>query len=283
MKTNYLIENVKGQKNYLLVLFCLLFVVAGMCTQKVNAQSGVNLYPTDDTYQRNSNGTTPFGNEVSLRLQFHTDGSWRREVWLKFKISDLDSENIQSATVILYPVDGNTEIAPTHYIRETATNWSESTLVSANKPAIIDVKLDEKVYVPGEPVQLDVTDTLIARVEEGKDTISFNIRPSGVAGALFFHSKESESTDLWPVLLIKDIPTGVEGINSSTNWSYIRNGIQITTPAAALVTLYDLTGSVVKTVQVKAQADIHVANPGMYIMRVQPANGKASVEKILIR
>lgn len=282
MKTNYLIKNVKGRKSYLLTMFYLLFIVVSMCVQGVNAQSGATLYPTDDTYQRYVNGTTAFGGQKSLLLQFHTDGQWRRELWLKFEIAGIHPEDIESATVILYPVDGNTGIAPTHYIRETATNWSELTLVSANKPTLIDVILDQKVYTPGEPVQLDVTDALITRLEEEKDTISFNIRPSSVAGALYFHSKESESTDLWPVLLIKDISTSVKSVNSSTNWNYIRNGIKITAPSA-LVTLYDLTGSIVKTVQVNNQADIQLTAPGMYVMKVQPANGKTSVEKILIR
>ncbi|HQB27704.1 MAG TPA: T9SS type A sorting domain-containing protein [Paludibacter sp.] len=69
---------------------------------------------------------------------------------------------------------------------------------------------------------------------------------------------------------------------SSVNWNYIHGGIQITAPAA-LLTLYDLTGSVVKSVQVKNQADIHIANPGIYVMKVQSPNGETSIEKILVK
>ena len=69
---------------------------------------------------------------------------------------------------------------------------------------------------------------------------------------------------------------------SSVNWNYIQGGIQITAPAA-LLTLYDLTGSVVKAVQVKNQADIHIVNPGIYVMKVQSSNGETSIEKILVK
>jgi hypothetical protein len=68
----------------------------------------------------------------------------------------------------------------------------------------------------------------------------------------------------------------------SVNWNYTQGGIQITAPAA-LLTLYDLTGSVVKAVQVKNQAEIHIANPGIYVMKVQSPNGKTSIEKILVK
>lgn len=287
MKTNY---TKNEEKRYLtslsLIITFALFFIVGISTQNINAQSGAVIYPTDDAYQRYLNGTTVYGQQESLLIQFHTDGQWRREAWLKFEIAGLDAEHFDSATVILSPLSTNANIiSPMHTIRETTTNWSELTLVSAKKPTLIDVVLDSKEYTPGTPIKLDVTNILKTRLAEEKDTISFNIRPSSVAGALYFHSKESSQSELWPVLLLKGTTVGLihqgdEGIR----FKVANNKLIVSGRESIKTTIFDVTGKVILSKQEAQNSySINISDliSGIYIVSLQSETGNKIVKIML--
>lgn len=284
MKIYYKTNAMNRQNAKLPIILFFLIGLLMFGSNNINAQSWITLHPTEDTYQRHSGGTTPFGSSETLLIQFHSDGAWRREAYLKFQISGITS-SIESALLILYPVVGNAEISPTHTVRETTTNWNELTLVSANKPTIFDSVIDVKVYSPGEPATFDVTNLVKTRIEEEKDTISLHIRPSGVAGALNFHSKESSSTDLWPVLKIKDISTKVINYGEEKFDVKVSNReLSIIGESNVSIIIYDVTGKVVlshKKVQSTQVINLSDLRSGIYIMGLEHETGRKTIKIML--
>lgn len=284
MKQTILISN---KQKYGIIAFLILFI--GLAVQEVGATSTISINPSADTYQRHAGGTTAFGDQVYLLIQFHSDGSWRREAYLKFDLPEenISSEDVTSAKLILYPVSGNGEIAPTHTVRETALGWDELTLVSANKPTILDNIIDERVYTPGEAAEFNVTNFIKDKLDAEVETVSFHIRPSKVAGALNFHSKESETQGLWPVLEIQQIASGMNSSKTTQNTVQILGDkMVVKNHDVAKVQIYDLAGQMLMSKQIQKSSnsiDLSLLKTGIYIVTVEGNQQQKETLKFIIK
>lgn len=81
-----------------------------------------------------------------------------------------------------------------------------------------------------------------------------------------------------------EIATGIN-TNQTGNlfkWTYTPEGISVQAKSA-LVSLFDITGSVVQSLAINEQGSIVVNRKGVYFLRIELPNNKISVEKILIQ
>lgn len=168
----------------------------------------VFIAPTDDTYQKTSLGTTAYGSQNTMRVRYSPYGDWRFDGYIKFNISGLDASKIKSAKVKLSSSTTLTGDPVSISIFKTTTNWTESTLLSANKPTIVGGGLDNVSFTGTELwTYFDVTNQLKAELVGTQEVISFMIRAAtgGSTENVYFNTKEADNETLRPVLVVEEI------------------------------------------------------------------------------
>lgn len=189
------------------------FTVSKAGEEEVDTESKL-IAPTDDTYQKTSLGTTAYGAQSTMRVRYSPYGDWRFDGFIKFNISGLDASKVKSAKVKL---SSSTTLAgdPVSIsIFKTTTGWTESTLLSANKPAIVGSALDIINFTGTELwTYFDVTNQLKAELDGAQGEISFMIRAAtgGSTENVYFNTKEADNETLRPALVVEEIvsPTGI--------------------------------------------------------------------------
>ena len=202
----------------------------GNAPGKLSAKIG----PSDDTYSAVAKNTAPKGEMTTLRMRYSTYGDWRFDSYLKFDISGIDTVGLNSAKVFLAlsaAISGNIKVN----FYTTEGEWSESTLVSANKPTFASAPFDVPVATPETSwMEVNVSTVLRQAIEAGKTSLSIAGRvPDSEDSAinLYVYSKEAENEELRPYLAIyKDVyegPTTIRTARSQTAGSPVKLEIAV--------------------------------------------------------
>ncbi len=166
----------------------------------VSTPSAVTIEPVMDTYVRDGGyANSAFG--TSDQLHVKNDGNigsgFNRNTFLKFNVSGLADAQSAKLKLTPYQVDGNATLA---YEFMTNDSWTEQ-ITWNNQPTGSGLIITNLAgYVVGQQRVIDVTG--VVKSEAGGDgTLSLKIsQPSPVNIFIGFHSKESASTNLRPVL-----------------------------------------------------------------------------------
>lgn len=260
--------------------------------------------PTDDTYSKASKQTVASGDEDIIYIKNSTGGEFRRDGYMRF---DLSACNLtfpaKSVVVYLYTNPGDAADNPVYYCYRlngpTATNsdWTESTLVSSNKPGgFSTAKFDspdlvgyldllefietaEEGFYP-----IDITEYANAQKAAGSNEISFIIRGNGSGGGeLKMYSKEAEDPSVHPYL---EVSSGTVGVSQLEQQDQVKVTVDKgcisleNVEAGTLVELYTADGVCLK--KAVYNAPIPVGNrSGVCILKIYSA-GKVISKKIAL-
>lgn len=281
------LENVLGQK--MNSDFIRDFTVTEDGEEDVDTES-ILIAPTDDTYQKVAKGTTAYGSENTMRVRYSTLGDWRFDGYIKFPISTLDASRIKSAKVKLSSSTALTGDPVSISIFKTTTDWTESTLLSANKPTVVGTKLD-MVSFTGEDLwtYFDVTNQLISDLNENNTVASFMIRADtgGSTENVYFNTKEFDNEELRPYLVV-DVEELTVGINTVSNHNfnaYVYNKHLIYNGSTnGQLELFDIYGKLVfhnKNLTPSSEVDLSHLKQGMYVARISSKGEYATLKIIL--
>lgn len=196
------------------------FVVSATGTPPV--ETATNIVPaSEDSYTQVSLNTVSKGGEDRLRTRYSSGGDWRFDIYLKFDVSSLSSANIHNAKVKL---SSSTILAGDPIVLKMygcTNNWSESTLVSSNRPTIATaVTLDQFIYTGDDTwTVFDVTSYIKSQLEANQTEVSLCIRSTTTSNteSVYFASKESSQESLRPYLAIEEkIPTSNQLVNNTS-------------------------------------------------------------------
>lgn len=168
----------------------------------------VFIAPTDDTYQKTALGTTAYGTQNTMRVRYSPYGDWRFEGYIKFNIAGLEASRVKSAKVKLSSSTTLTGEPVSLSIFKSTTDWTETTLLSANKPTAIGGGLDVVNFTGTELwTYFDVTNQLKADLNNAEQVISFLIRAAtgGSTENVYFNTKEATNETLRPSLVVEEI------------------------------------------------------------------------------
>ena len=247
------------------------------------------LSPTDDTYQKVSLGTTAYGSQNTMRVRYSPYGDWRFDGYIKFNITGLDASKIKSAKLKL---SSSTTLAgdPVSLtIFKTTNDWTESTLLSANKPTIVGTGLDVVNFTGTELwTFFDVTNQLKADVEGNQEVISFMIRAAtgGSTENVYFNTKEADNETLRPALVIEEIvPTTGFGskiksefqlsVRNKTIFNYSQENINLQ--------VYDVFGKNIFAGILQGNQSVKLENipGGVYLIRIQHKGGIENMKTLM--
>lgn len=142
--------------------------------------------PIADAYLRDGAPSGNFGNVAILQCKYDAGGSFSRQSYLRFDVSELRGR-VTSAVLRLKAVGVNgTGGVHTVYLVED-NNWSETTLSWNNRPAL-SKKLNSNIHgLAGEWVEFDITDALLS----GADLLSLAVVSDG-SGLISYGSREDD-------------------------------------------------------------------------------------------
>ncbi len=170
------------------------------------AQAGTLTYaPTNDARVMEGSASSNYGRLPALRTD--GDAGSRVETYLQFAVTNLPAgETVQSAKLRLWVPDDGTVNGPAVYT--SATDWSESTITWANKPAKSGSGVADKGAIASASwVEFDVTPLVT-----GNATYSLVLSQASTDSAQYA-SKESSDATKKPQLVIT---TGTATVTSST-------------------------------------------------------------------
>ena len=160
----------------------------------------------EDSYTKVAKETNVHGSENILKVRYSQYGDWKFNTYLKFA-PDWSSINMaQFKRAYLYLASASAPSAEVVVTIHTASNeWSETTLVSANRPTYSSQACGQLQYSGATTWnEVDVTGALRAAIENHEDTLSFvMIATAGNTEYANFVSKEGAS-DLHPQLVVEE-------------------------------------------------------------------------------
>lgn len=187
----------------------------------------------EDAYTKVALCTTVYGNQDILKVRFSQYGDWKFYSYLKF---DLPLDNIhldQLRNVEIRLASASTATTPVTVEMHVCSNeWSETTLVSANRPTHESAVCAQISFV-GDATwnTFDVSSAVGDAIKEKKSTISFALIPTSSSTEYAnFVSKEGANETLHPQLVIneyKPSPTSTAQELNEPNrktTKYIQNG-----------------------------------------------------------
>lgn len=160
-----------------------------------------SLDPVADVYLRDGAPSGNFGTEAILQCKYDAGGSFSRQSYLRFDVSELRGR-VTSAVLRLkaVAVNGTGGAHTVHFVDDN--NWGETTLSWSNRP-VLGAALDSNIHgLVGEWVEFDVTDALLS---SGADLLSLAVVSDG-SGLISYGSRESD--DAAPQLRVQ------------TSWDY---------------------------------------------------------------
>ncbi len=246
------------------------------------------IYPTDDTYQKVAKGEAAYGSENTMRIRYSTLGDWRFDGYLKFDIAGLDINKVKSAKIKL---SSSTSIAGDPIsltIYKCNNEWTESTLLSANKPAIVGGGLDIVSFAGTDLWSyFDVTNQLKSELQGGNQTVSFVIRAgSGNTENVYFNTKEADNEALRPALAVEEIvPTTDVAAHPSgdINFRFADKKLFLAHAGEVHTRIFDLSGKTVlsETAINTNSIDLSGLPAGVYVASLQ-ADQQHKILKIIL-
>lgn len=280
------LENVQGQK--MNTEFVREFTVTQDGEEEVETKSTF-IYPSDDTYQKVSQGTTDYGSQSTMRIRYSTYGEWRFDGYIKFNIVGLDAEKIKSATLKLSSSTVLTGDPITLTIYKTTNDWTESTLLSANKPSVVGTGLDIVSFTGTELwTCFDVTNQLKSDINDSQTEISFMIRAAtgGNTENVYFNTKEAVDENLGPALVLEEVlpPTGLD-VNPSDEmyFRFADKKLFLTKDEKVHTMVFDLFGKMLisKILSNNNHLDFSGLPAGVYMASLQ-TDTQSKVLKIIL-
>ncbi|MEA4937856.1 MAG: DNRLRE domain-containing protein [Paludibacter sp.] len=277
------LENIHGQK--MNAETTREFTVTKEGEAEVETQS-VLIYPTDDTYQKTSLGTTAYGAQNTMRVRYSPYGDWRFDGYIKFNISECDVSKIKSAKIKLSSSTTLTGDPVSLTIYKTATNWTESTLLSTSRPSIVGDGLDVVNFTGTELwTYFDVTNQLKSDLNEAQEVISFMIRAAtgGSTENVYFNTKEVTNETLKPVLVVEEIvpTTGLTPQPIPELQVYVADKtLYYKGDDKLLIRIYDMSGRsfLTKLLNGAQTVDLKAITSGIYAMTLQSENSFKSIK-----
>lgn len=255
-----------------------------------NETNELKILPTNDTYQKVALGTTPYGSAETLRVRFSNFGDWRFDTYLKFTIPDINPDRIMSAKIKLASA-GTIQGEPISLtIYKTTTNWTESTLISTNKPTINATALDQYLYTGNDLWStFDVTSSLKADLHNNDSIVSFVIRaPAGNTEYVYYHSKEAVNEELHPYLEIEEI---IDVTNRKPDRKEITLNVlskdkklHINGDGLKQVFIFDISGKLLlqnNLLENHNSIDISTFESGVYLVSINLKNTKKTIKIVL--
>lgn len=234
------------------------------------------IYPTDDTYQKTSLGTTHYGSEETIRVRYSPYGDWRFDGYLKFDITDLKPTRIQSASLKLSSSSVLTGDPIALSVYKTDTNWVEGNLLSANKPTILSTALDMVSFTGNELwTEFDITNQLKADLLDAATVLSLMIRAAtgGSTENIYFNSKEIANEELRPYLSIDEIESPSSVLTQLVDAKVIFNAnqLEVVTTTPVQINIYHISGKMMRqqTVIDHTFMDMSAFDHGVYIVVLQ--------------
>lgn len=279
------LQNISGQKMENEVVRD--FTITKEGQEDVETESLV-IAPTDDTYQKTSLGTTAYGAQNTMRVRYSPYGDWRFDGYIKFNIAGLDASKIKSAKLKLSSSTTLTGEPVSLTVFKTTTEWTESTLLSANKPTIVGSGLDVVNFTGTELwTSFDVTNQLKSDIIDSQTEISFLIRAAtgGSTENVYFNTKEAENEVLRPVLVVEEIVPATAVPQQVPDELYVtvmNEKLYVTNAGEAVVTIFSLSGKALlsETLSGKLYVDLSNIPDGVYIVSVANA-GQRKMLKIV--
>lgn len=249
----------------------------------------ISITPTDDTYQKVSLGTTAYGSQNTMRVRYSPYGDWRFDGYIRFDVSDLDPTLVKTAKIKLSSSTALAGAPVSLSVFKTETEWTESTLLSANKPAIIGSALDVVNFTGIDLwTTFDVTNQLKADREAGLSVVSFMIRAAtgGSTENVYFNTKEAATENLRPALVVEEIvtTTSVDKTKSAGSLLLIaNNSIYNKGLEEVIVGVFDMVGRQVFKEAIPAGGVVSLSDlsSAVYLIRIVNIKGAGALKIVL--
>ncbi len=163
------------------------------------------ILPLHDTYSAVAKNTTPRGDQATLRMRYSTAGDWRFDSYWKFDLSEIDTLRLHKVTLNLAMSAAISDKIKINFYK-TGTGWTESELVSSNKPVFESNYFDVVTAAPESSwLVVDATQVVKDCLAKGEKELSIAGRvPSSETSSInvYVHSKEAENESLRPYLAV---------------------------------------------------------------------------------
>ena len=151
-----------------------------------------------------------------LKVRYSQYGDWKFYSYLKFVIvrDSLDMSHMKRAYLRL--ASASTPNAPVGVtVHSCANTWSETTLVSTNRPTTVSQSCGQIQYTGQQTwSEIDITGAVRSALDNGQDTLSFALQPmTSSTEYANFVSKEGAAS-LCPELVVEEyipVSTKYEG------------------------------------------------------------------------
>lgn len=225
-----------------------------------------------DAYVRGGSYGNNSYNMSYLVTKLTPDEAYTREIYLKFDVSDFDSQ-AGKYTLKLAVTSGNTNTWKIGFSADD--NWTESMLTWNNKP--VTSSLVGTFTNTTSLLEVDITDWVMTELSGDKQlTLKVESTVDQVYAA--FASKEDADISKHPVIYYESelkketLPTALEEFNHLNNsiviypnpasdLVYLRNVAEVTS-----VAVYTITGQLVKTENYQSGIVISGLAPGLYVV-----------------
>lgn len=187
-----------------------------------------SVYPVaEDSYIKASGDVTVHGAEKEVKLRYSQYGQYRYDGYWKVVLPK-DSIVLDSIKSIVLSL-ALTSSAPAQPLTINCftadNNWSETSLVTANKPTTGANPIIQMPYETSlERHEYDITDVCIKALQAGENTMSFYMRvaTSSCTDYASYASKENEKESLQPKVIVTHFvptqePTSIEHVTSPVN------------------------------------------------------------------
>lgn len=249
----------------------------------------ISITPTDDTYQKVSLGTSAYGSQNTMRVRYSPFGDWRFDGYIRFNVSELDPAILKSAKIKLSSSTALAGAPVSLSVFKTETEWTESTLLSTNKPAIVGNALDVVNFTGVDLwTTFDVTSQVKADREAGLSVVSFMIRAAtgGSTENVYFNTKEATTETLRPALVVEEIvtTTSVDNTKSGNLSLYVANkSIYNKGSEEVSVGVFDMVGRQVyqATIQAGGVARLNELPSAVYLIRAVETKGTRALKVVL--
>ena len=163
------------------------------------------ILPTDDSYTKFVKGTEPNGSKEGINLRWSTYGDWRFVGYFKFDLSKVNPVRMTKATVNLA-----LSAAVEHDIKvnfhKTTTDWSETDMVSANKPQMESGYFTQLTVTPSTAwVEVDITEVLKKCIENGEPYFSMAANIPNTEDDIYvrLYTKEAANEQVRPFMSVE--------------------------------------------------------------------------------
>ena len=196
-----------------------------------------SIFPiAEDSYIKASGDATVHGAETELKMRYSQYGQYRYDTYIKvvLPVDSIILDSLCSISISLALTSGEPKEPLTINFFTCDNNWSETTLVTANRPATGSNPIIQMPYDASKARhEYDITGKCKQALQAGESTLSFCMRvaTSSCTDYVNYGSKENQNTSLQPQLIVKHYrpqvgPTMLQETQPSENTTnkFIENG-----------------------------------------------------------